>query len=939
MDTCRTNAARACAESARAAVRIVAAMPGAALVLAVAFALAGCANRWSDFDRIAPSPGFDEVRETAAWCEDFDPAWWPAIETASAAHEARLAEIERDAWRPFAESMARLRVQNKRVERGESMAQWRESRAVDARLAASERAFGGELRAALPPRAEPFVALLEARMAFWRATARWSDGWSRMPGPLEALAPPGAVVADDAVVRAATDAYLRLAPLAARAADARAAAYFDYLDEANALGDGIAAREIEMRAPGLDDAARKSRAAEADRMRKSRDALGRRLDEVVYREIDDRLRVALRAEGRLVAEAVADEARRARVVGRLDGALLGFAPSRRLVEAAGEIGRRALERRTPREPALEAEFDALMDGVRAEHARLLEALDAPSMSVRRDAYGDLPGVFKPIESFFKQHDPTALEVGLDGLAAVADGARTPDEALDARGRADANEEDESDAAPDFDDDDDPLLIQRPKELRLLAGLPLDARVIRRLEADLGLPIGVPAGSRAAAEASDARTPFAEAVLAAQIAAVAETATDLERLAALGPGLKELGTMPDPRRAAKDLFREGRTILARIEGADRRANERVLAEAARLAGVGLDDPRIELAARRLELRRLLPERAIDPGAEPVLGLGRLATVDPMEVLESCGLDEAERALAEAAIVDRGDELVEAARRARETMLANLEALLLEAAESYASGADGTTLPAWRGRASGAEPAAMRIAIADDLGVLAGEGLRAAMLEALARRAAPGLLPRLSRAHAALRRFASGAGLDGDARAASEPARLAVEALLEQGARERTGILHDALLWRGAFAPAEAIEGEGAWERCARSAPEAWHWRQRLLDADARTVARCASLLAAFPGFELPADLRAALTTFPRRPLVPMPPFLGEVDVAAAGKQASDAALKGNAMNIGQTSTAAKTSKGGKFSKDGRNWKDGDTSKDAGGGAPPAGKKPA
>ena len=98
-------------------------------------------------------------------------------------------------------------------------------------------------------------------------------------------------------------------------------------------------------------------------------------------------------------------------------------------------------------------------------------------------------------------------------------------------------------------------------------------------------------------------------------------------------------MPDPRRAAKDLFREGRTILARIEGADRRANERVLAEAARLAGVGLDDPRIELAARRLELRRLLPERAIDPGAEPVLGLGRLATVDPMEVLESCGLDEA------------------------------------------------------------------------------------------------------------------------------------------------------------------------------------------------------------------------------------------------------------------------------------------------------------
>ena len=62
MDTCRTNAASACAESARAAVRIVAAMPGAALVLAVAFALAGCANRWSDFDRIAPSPGFDEVR-------------------------------------------------------------------------------------------------------------------------------------------------------------------------------------------------------------------------------------------------------------------------------------------------------------------------------------------------------------------------------------------------------------------------------------------------------------------------------------------------------------------------------------------------------------------------------------------------------------------------------------------------------------------------------------------------------------------------------------------------------------------------------------------------------------------------------------------------------------------------------------------------------------
>ncbi len=907
----------------------MAAMLGAALLLA------GCANRWSDFDRIAPSPGFDEVRETAAWCGAFDPAWWPAIETAYAAHETRLAEVERDAWRPFAESMARLRVQNKRVERGESMAQWRQSRAVDARRAAGERAFGGELRAALPPRAEPFVALLEARMAFWRATARWSDGWSRVAGPLEAFASPGAVVADDAVVRAATDAYLRLAPLAARAADARAAAYFDYLDEANALGDRIAALDLELRAPDLDEAARKARGGEAKRLRKSRDALGRRLDEVVYREIDDRLRLALRAEGRLVADAVADEARRAHIVGRLDGALLGFAPSRRLVEAAGEIGRRALERRTPREPALEAEFDEVMAGVLAEHARLLEALDAPSMAVRRDAYSDLPGVLQPIESFFERHDPAALEVGLDGLAAVADGGRTPDEALDARGREDASDEDESDAEPDLDDDD-PFLIQRPKELRLLAGLPLDARVIRRLEADLGLPIGVPAGSRAAAEASDARTPFAEAVLAAQAAAIAETTPDLERLTALGPGLKELGAMPDPRRAAKDLFREGRTILARIEAADRRANERVLAEAARLAGVGMDDPRLELAARRLELRRLLPERAIDPGAEPVLGLGRLATIDPMEVLESCGLDEAERALAEAAIVDRGDELVETARRARETMLANLEALMLEAAESYASGADGTTLPAWRGRASGAEPAAMRIAIADDLGALAGDGLRAAMLEALARRAAPGLLPRPSRAHAALRRFASGAGLDGEARASSEPARIAVEALLEAGARERTEILHDALLWRGAFAPAEAIEGEDAWERCARSAPEGWRWRQRLVDVDARTVARCASLLAAFPGFEMPPDLRAALATFPRRPLVPMPPFLGEVDVAAAGKMgmtAGKAALKGTAAN------AAKTSKDGKFPKDGRNWKDGKTSKDAGGEAPAAGKKPA
>ena len=829
----------------------------------------GCANRWSDFDRIEPPTGFEAVRETAAWCESFDPAWWPAIERAYGAYDARNEAIVRDAWGPFADEMARLRSQNKRLGGEEAMRHRRESLAIDARLAASEREFVGVLHGALPAGAAVFLSLLESRMAFVRACGRWTDGVSRLAGPLEALAPVGAIVADDRLAVAAGDAYLRLAAVATSAAETRTGAYIDYLDEANRVGDEIAAREIALRDPSLDSAARAETERALGALRSQHDAAGRTLEERRYRAIDETLRLELRAEGRGVAAVVADEARHTRLVDRLDGVLLVGAPSRRLIEAAGEIGRRALERREPRDPTLEAQFATIVADALEARARLSVELDAPSVATRRRAFEAMGSLLDPVRVFFEKHDPSALEVGLAGLIAVAEGERSADDALDRRGRPD---EAEAETDPDMglpdvglpDEDDDALLVSRRPEIRLLVGLPLDTAVLRRLESDLGLPDG--------AATPGVQTPFATAVLDARAALVDETARELERLAALGGAWQELGAHPDPRGRLRDALRDARAIVARIEAADRRANERVLAVAADLAGVPADDPRLVLAARRLEMRRLVPERAVDPGAEPVLGLGRLAAIDPMDVLDACGLDEAGRAIAESVVVDAGERLVEAARRARESMLANLEELLLGMVDGYAAKADGSLMPVWRGRASGVETAEVRVAIADELGAIAGPEVRRAMLETLARRAVPGLLPVRTRAFGSLARFAAGAGLDGDARAASEPARLAVGAILAAADAERTEVLREALLWRGGFAPAEAIEGEESWRRSARGAPEAWRRHRRLADIDARATTRCETLLAAFPGFEVPSDLATALASFPRPPLVPMSPYL-------------------------------------------------------------------
>jgi hypothetical protein len=769
------------------------------------------------------------------------------------------------------------------------------------RLAASEREFVGALGEALPPTASMFLELLEAQTVFRRTTGRLSDGWGRVAAPLEVIGMAGVVAIDRPVLRRAIDSYRRLTDIARRANARLEGASLDFGREGRPRGDGIAEQQEVPRASGPhsvaplvgEEGSHAGKLAEAEEERR-----GTSLETLAGSAAPaplESLRAALYEEGRLIAMEIPDASRRQRALELLDERLLAGVPPRLVVEAVCEVGRRALGRRTPRDEKAEERFEAVAARVLAEHARLHAALASPSVLERRIAFDSMRRLLEPVRLFFVAPE-SKLSITMAIVSRVSD---WPDElreldaigselaespeclaewARELLGRPSALDEGhtavdvaarparEGVALAELRNDRDSIFEGRFEALAFMASAPLDVSVLGRLAIELGF--AEPGASQ------DSLAAFAAGIAAESDALVASTTGLLEAHATRRAELNALvdagGDVADEVEAFHARSRE---LRARLESMDRRADERVVELAGRLAGVAPDDPRLVRAARRLEFRRLAPSHDASELARAAFGIAPFVSIDPVDLLDECGLDRAERAIADAVALEFSERFVDAARVFHGSALADLEALMRS---------DAGAGQAWRAparvedrAAQVADAAALRLDFADELGRRLGPDARRAMLEALARRATPGLLPPRSAAYAALRHFASGTDLEAMARAANEPVRRSVAALLEQETRERTEILRGALLWCGSVASRDLMmRSVGDWYRCVSRTPEGWRWHQRLVDAEVRTIARGETLLASREGFDAQGVLPAALPSVPRRPLLRMRPFLDE-----------------------------------------------------------------
>ncbi len=841
----------------------------------VAVCLAGCGAgngvmRY-EVDRVGNPVAFPDVRETAVWCEGFDPVWWPEVEQAYLAHADRVEEIARTEWRMHASGSEPSPARTGRPDLRQTHERHAAVRALDARLAASERAFLSTLREDLPPNASLFLDLLEARTDFHRAAGSLSDGWGRIPAPLEVVGMDGVAAIDRPALLSVTDAYRRLADVA-RSAVVR-------LADAG-LGPGREVPERADRAPDEEEPAA-GRPPEG-----TMGLVGAPLES---------LRAALYEEGRLVSMEIPDAARRHRALELLDEYLLVGVPPRVVVEAVCEVARRALGRRTPRDEKAEERFEAIATRVLAEHARLHAALASPSVLDRRVAFDSMRRLLEPVRLFFVASEPNTsitMTIGprtsdwpdeLRELGAIGPELSESPECLAewARGilgRPSAL--DEGRTAVDFAaqparevvglgellDDRNRILEGRFEALAFMASAPLDASVLGRLAIELGF--AEPGASQ------DALAAFAAGIAAESDALVASTTGPLEAHASRRAALEaRVDAGDDVADEVEELHARSRELRARLESMDRRADERVVELAGRLAGVAPDDPRLVRAARRLEFRRLVPAHGASELARAAFGIAPFVCVDPVELLDECDLDRSDRAIADSVALEFSERVVDAARAFHGSMLADLEALMRS---------DAGAGQAWRAparvedrAAQVADAAALRVEFADELGRRLGPDARRATLEALARRATPGLLSSRSAAYAALHDFASGVDLDAMARVAHEPIRLSVAALLGQEGDERAEILREALLWSGAFGRVgPMMNGVEEWSACAARSPEGWRWYQKLVDAEVRAIARCETLLASREDFDPQAVPSVPLPTPPRRPPLRLRPFLDE-----------------------------------------------------------------
>jgi|GEM_PF-1281848 len=818
------------------------------LMAACAVLPCACSADTYDLKRVGTPLRFSEIRETAAWVPDFDPSWWGEVEAAFDDYEQEVARIARDEWDPLIRSLQDIEQTGFPTDRNDASSLWQKHRRVQRVLGEAESTLLLALDERLPAAADTFVELLRQRALFWRATSQWVPHSMRLAGPLETLALDGGPRPDQAVVEAATLAYARLASAATRAADARYAAYLNYCEDLPLFQEEIAAATLAR------DQANGKKAIDAanarlDKANTRREQREKRLRERDRREVDEDLRASLLREGRLFAECLSDapmalsrdalpdeppSSRRSDFSERLDAFLHSGVRSAPSLRAMRAVALRLLETSNPDEPA---RADAVREAFAKYFRRqgpLRERLASPDLDVRRMAYQELVGLVEPLYGVLREQLGAERVPGVEGASmAVAAGSSSARDAVlrllepkpTKAAKVLENEEDDQDG------------VARRENERLFLGAPLAPRVIATLTSRLGFDEGASIELMAIREMEAKRLAEVTRPLLDEVG---------QRLRVVG----EDASIGTPEARARIAMREVRSTLERTRSMDRAANERVLAEAARLANVGADDPRIATARLELDLLSVVGTQRRSREAQGILGTPPEAIANPLEIVRSLDVDDATRDAAESLVMDRAMELRAAHAEMEVVVARNLEDFFQRM--FLASNRSARPAEAWSPTIAGKSAIALRFAMGDEIREVLGDDAGDAYFAEFRAWCQPGLEPARSDAVRLLGRFSEGVALSTEQRAKSESMRVIVAEFLQSCDESRSHGLRELHELRSLTIRGNDLEGPAAWDEVAGVLPSIAVARARIADLDERMLARCEALLVAEEACELGLD---------------------------------------------------------------------------------------
>lgn len=781
----------------------------------VAVLLGACAGTTSDFDRVAPPVRFLEVRETASWVEGFDDAWWPKIDAAYDEYNRTINEELIVQWDAFCTDAADERIRGQTPDKRRARVLWTRHLEVNRALGEREHDFADALLKALPREAEPFVRLLSARIAFRRATCALREPMQDLPGPLEVMRlvqrrriPPGAL-------ELVTAAYARLASECDGVVRARANAYIDTCGDMEALF--IARRQAELAEQGaVDDASRGQAKQVREDVEKASDGRTKEWERESLR-LTERIRLALQREGRAFAQMLGDPEERSDYLDQLDFALHDGIRSAQGIEAFAKIARSVIIQSFRDDERQDKLLKALDDTVAIEIAAQRTAriaLSSGSPAARKNAYEELQTVGDRIGKLVGD----ALEEQ-GGVWRVLE--RTPDVMARVQSADDAAEDvlnppPEQPARPDIY-----VPPGRDRNLLLLIGSPLAPSALGALSERLNLDF-----------ASDSA--FGE-FAAGERMQLEESAQQIGRSI-----LREFERL-DPRngdgspsvRVARFMGKLA-AIVSRQRALDSSANERALAEAARLAGIAVEDERVALA--RLELDLLLDvgvDKFVREG-EPIAGVSPGAILSPFELSRVAARNADERATAEGVLMSRAEALRAAHRDLAREIRGNLAGFLTVAVERQSLLGAGDR---WRPTLAGRDALELRFVLAREFRTVLGDAFADRYEQEIRELIAPGCEPVAPRALVELRRFAQDprrkpSDPDWIARAQD---RAVVQEMLKQCDERCKIALREFVTWRANWVRIGDYDGRDSWRQLERTAPRGWLIWSRCADAIDRAIA--------------------------------------------------------------------------------------------------------
>jgi hypothetical protein len=322
---------------------------------------------------------------------------------------------------------------------------------------------------------------------------------------------------------------------------------------------------------------------------------------------------------------------------------------------------------------------------------------------------------------------------------------------------------------------------------------------------------------------------------------------------------------------RDALRETASVTAAFRALDQAANERLLAEAARLAEVPNDDARTATARVEFELLSLIGATADMQEWYAIGGLAPEAIVSPFEVVRTMDADDTIREAAEALVFARADELRACHQEAAAAQLRNTGAFLVRLIDRPRDG--GLPSEPWYPVPSGARAISVRTELASELGRVLGASAERAFHERWRAMTRPTMTPARERGLRAMEAFVAGARLTHEERLETEAVRRSLTEVLARADASREDALRQLHAFVSTWMAGSSVRSEEDWKAVAAQSAEVAWLRARVIDADERALLRCEQILADQPAA---AEILRELKTFPVRLPARLAPYFPEAE---------------------------------------------------------------